>query len=163
VRITPVAGDVPPLRPREELRMAREIFVNLPVSDLARAVAFFSALGFAFDKRFTDEKATAMVVGEGSYVMFLHEPFFKTFTDVGLADAARATETIIALSADSRDEVDDIVTKALALGATRVRAPNDLGFMYDHGFRDLDGHVWEFVWMDPSAEPRPQPGANPRG
>ena len=133
--------------------MSRQIFVNLPVADLARTTSFFTALGFEFDPRFTDEDATSMVAGDGIYVLFLTRPSFESFTDVDLSDATKATEVIVALSAKSRDEVDDLVAKAQALGATAVREPEDHSYMYSHGFRDLDGHIWEFVWMDPHTGP----------
>jgi predicted lactoylglutathione lyase len=133
--------------------MSRQIFVNLPVADLARTTSFFTALGFEFDPRFTDEEATSMVAGDGIYILFLTRPSFESFTDVDLSDATRATEVIVALSAKSRDEVDDLVAKAQALGATAVRDPDDHGYVYSHGFRDLDGHIWEFVWLDPQTGP----------
>lgn len=141
--------------------MAREMFVNLAVEDLARTAAFFDALGFAFDRRFTDDDAAAMIVGEGRYVMFLRRPFFETFTDVRVADASKTTEVLVALSAESRDEVDDLVTKATALGAVEAREHEDRDFMYSRSFHDLDGHVWEFVWMHPDAEPLAEPAADP--
>jgi hypothetical protein len=133
--------------------MSRQIFVNLPVADLARTTAFFAALGFEFDPRFTDADATSMVAGDGIYILFLTRPSFESFTDVALSDATKTTEVIVALSAKSRDEVDDLVAKAQALGATAVREPDDHSVVYSHGFRDLDGHIWEFVWMDPQTGP----------
>jgi predicted lactoylglutathione lyase len=133
--------------------MSRQIFVNLPVADLARTTSFFTALGFEFDPRFTDEDATSMAAGDGISILFLTRPSFESFTDVAVSDATKATEVIVALSAKSRDEVDDLVAKAQALGATTVRDPDDLSYLYSHGFRDLDGHIWEFVWMDPQTGP----------
>ncbi|MGH7267828.1 MAG: VOC family protein [Candidatus Rokuibacteriota bacterium] len=126
------------------------MFVNLPVKDLARSVEFFKRLGYAFDPRFTDENATCMVVGEHIFVMLLVEPFFKTFTPKPIADAKKSTEALVALSATSREDVNRIVEAALAAGARRYREPEDRGFMYQWGFEDLDGHIWEHLWIDPA-------------
>jgi hypothetical protein len=133
--------------------MSRQIFVNLPVRELQRSIDFFTRLGFTFDSRFTDEKATCMIVGENSYVMLLVEKFFQTFTPKPVADASRATEVLVCLSCESRAEVEKLVALAAEAGATTPRAAQDHGFMFQHGFHDLDGHVWELVWMDPSASP----------
>jgi len=130
--------------------MARQIFVNLPVKDLRRAVNFFTALGYCFNSQFTDENATCMIVSDDIYVMLLVEPFFKTFTPNAICDATKSTEAIICLSCDSRAEVDALVQQARAAGATTPRAPQDHGFMYQHGYQDLDGHLWELVYMHPS-------------
>ena len=131
--------------------MATKMFVNLPVKDLARSIDFFGRLGFRFDPRFTDEKATCMIVGDDSYVMLLTGGFFETFTPKPLADARRVTEAIVAVSFDSRAEVDRVFDAALALGARQARAPEDHGFMYGQAFEDLDGHLWEPFWMDPAS------------
>lgn len=131
--------------------MATQIFVNLPVKELKRSVEFFTRLGYAFDPNFTDENATCMIVGENIYVMLLVESFFKTFTRKELCDATRSTEAIVCLSADSRAKVDELVAKAVAAGATTPMDSKDYGFMYQHGFQDLDGHLWELVYMEPSA------------
>jgi predicted lactoylglutathione lyase len=130
--------------------MATKIFVNLPVKDLKRSVTFFTALGYKFNAQFTDENATCMVVSEDIYVMLLVEPFFKTFTNKEIADAHKTVETLVCFSADSREEVDAMVSKAVAAGATVPRAAQDHGFMYAHGIEDLDGHIWEWTYMDPS-------------
>lgn len=135
--------------------MATQIYVNLPVRDLKRSVAFFSALGYRFDPRFTDENATCMIVGENIFVMLLVESFFKTFTKKALCDATRSTEVLVCLSCDRRAQVDELVSKALAAGGTTPTEPQDHGFMYQHGFQDLDGHLWELVYMEPAAESRP--------
>jgi predicted lactoylglutathione lyase len=132
--------------------MARKIFVNLPVRDLERSKAFFSALGFSFNPQFTNEQGACMVISEDIYAMLLVEPFFQTFTKKPVSDG-RSTEVLVCLSCDSRDEVDALVRKAVAAGATTPNAPQDHGFMYGHGFEDLDGHGWELMWMDPSAAP----------
>ncbi|WBY03304.1 VOC family protein [Ramlibacter tataouinensis] len=134
--------------------MARQIFVNLPIRDMARSRTFFDALGFGFNLQFTNEQGACMVIADGSsYAMLLVEPFFQGFTKKPVADARKSTEVLIALSCDSREEVDDMVRKALAAGGTAPNAPQDHGFMYQHGFEDLDGHVWEVFWMDAKAAP----------
>lgn len=127
--------------------MPRQIFVNLPVKDLERSKAFFAALGFTFNPDFTDEKAASMVVSDGIYVMLLTQDFFKTFTKKPVADATKSTEVLVCLSCDSRAEVDELVARALAAGGKAPSAPQDHGFMYQHGFDDLDGHGWELVHM----------------
>jgi predicted lactoylglutathione lyase len=131
--------------------MSRMIFVNLPVKNLPKSVEFFTALGFEFNPQFTDEKATCMVISEQACVMLLVEPFFRTFIDKEIADAVTHTETIVSLSAESRAEVDDVFERAVAAGARPVKDPQDEGFMYSRTFQDLDGHLWDLVWMDPSA------------
>lgn len=133
--------------------MARQIYVNLPVKDLDRSVAFFTRLGFSFNPQFTDKNATCMVIGADSFVMLLVEDFFKTFSSKPLADARQMTEVLLALSCDSRQQVDEMVRQALAAGGTAPRAAQDHGFMYQHGFDDLDGHAWEVMYMDVSAMP----------
>ena len=133
--------------------LARKIFVNLAVKDMERSQAFFRALGFSFNPQFTNEQGACMVISEDIYAMLLVEPFFQTFTKKPVADARKSTEVLVCLSCDSREEVDALVKKALAAGGTAPNAPQDHGFMYGHGFEDLDGHVWELVWMDPSAVP----------
>jgi predicted lactoylglutathione lyase len=130
---------------------SRKIFVNLAVKDLDRAVEFFKKLDFTFDPRFTDETATCMVVSDDAYVMLLVEDRFKDFTKKELADPARQTEAIMALSAESRQQVDELADKALAEGATPANDPMDMDFMYGRSFHDPDGHLWELIWMDPSA------------
>lgn len=130
--------------------MGRKVFINLPVADLDKSVAFFTALGFEFDPQFTDENATCMIIGEDSFAMLLVKPFFSTFTTKAIADTATTAEVILAVSADSRAEVDDLTAKAFAAGAAKYNDPQDMGFMYSTSFQDLDGHLWEIMWMDPS-------------
>jgi uncharacterized protein len=130
--------------------MATNIFINLPVKSLATSVTFFEALGYTFNKQFTDENATCLVISENIYAMLLVEPFFQTFTDKEIVDATRQTEVLIALSADSREDVDTLVDKALAAGATYRNGPQDHGFMYSRSFQDPDGHNWEILFMEPS-------------
>lgn len=131
--------------------MSRLTFVNLPVHDLGRSVGFFSALGFEFDTRFSDGRATCMVLGDHTFVMLMVRPFFARFTGKPVADAEVSTEAIIGLSAVSRAEVDLLVDRALALGGGFANEPSDQGFMYGRSFFDPDGHAWEVMWMDPAA------------
>lgn len=133
--------------------MSRQIFVNLPVKDLERTKAFFGRLGFGFNPQFTNESGACMVIADGIYAMLLAEPFFQTFTKKPVADASKSTEVLVCLSCESRAEVDELVRKALAAGGKAPNAPQDHGFMYGHGFEDLDGHIWELVYMDPHAAP----------
>jgi predicted lactoylglutathione lyase len=134
--------------------MATQIFVNLPVRDLGKSVEFYTKLGYSFDARFTDEKATCMIVGENIFVMLLVESFFKTFTKKAICDATKSTEVLVCLSCDSRAEVDGLVKKAVASGGTTPTAAQDHGFMYQHGYQDLDGHLWELVYMEPAEKGR---------
>lgn len=130
---------------------SRMIFVNLPVRDLKKSTEFFKALGFEFNMQFTDENATCMVISDKAFAMLLTEPFFKTFTRRQQCDTSTHTEGMIALSCESRAEVDELVKKAIAAGGTHAMEPMDQGFMYGWSFYDLDGHHWEVVWMDPAA------------
>jgi predicted lactoylglutathione lyase len=131
--------------------MSRMLIPNLAVEDLDRAVAFFTELGFTFDQRFTDDTATAMVVNEQASVMLLTKSKFAEFTTRELADPTKQTEAIVALSADSREDVDAFADKALAAGGSPAKEPMDMGFMYGRSFHDPDGHHWEIFWMDPAA------------
>ena len=130
--------------------MSRMIFVTLPVRDLPASVDFFTRLGFEFNQEFSDELATCMVLSDHACVMLLVRPFFATFTRKHVADAS-TTEAILAVSAESREEVDALVDKALSLGGTTANEPSDQGYMYGRSFHDLDGHAWEVMWMDPHA------------
>jgi uncharacterized protein len=133
--------------------MSRKIFVNLPIKNMERSQAFFKSLGFSFNPQFTNEQGACMVVSDDIFVMLLVEPFFQTFTKKPIADATKATEVLMCLSAESRAEVDELVKKAVAAGGTSPNPPQDHGFMYGHGFTDLDGHIWELAYMDPAAVP----------
>ena len=128
----------------------RKIFVNMPVRDLKKSMDFFASLGFTFNPQFTDEKAACMVFSDDGYAMLLSVPFFQTFTKREACDTSRATEALFALSCSSREEVDDMVRKAIAGGGAHAMPAQDHGFMYGHSFYDLDGHHWEVLWMDPS-------------
>jgi predicted lactoylglutathione lyase len=139
--------------------MATKIFVNLPVKDLNKSIEFFTSLGYSFNPQFTNENATCMIISEDIYVMLLVEEFFKGFTKKEIADTTKSAEAIICLSSASREAVDELVSKAVAAGATTPNEAQDQGFMYGHGFQDLDGHLWETMYMDPSAINQEQPGA----
>ena len=130
---------------------ADKIFVNLPVKDLNQSVDFFSEIGFEFNPQFTDENATCMVISEHIFVMLLVEDFFQTFTKKEIANATKSTEVIVSLSAESKEEVNEIVNKAREAGAEVSGEPMDHGFMYQWGFQDIDGHLWEVIYMDESA------------
>jgi len=131
--------------------MSTQIFVNLPVKDLDKSVKFFSKLGYKFDPQFTDGNATCMIISEDIFVMLLVEKFFRTFTKKEICDSSKSTETILCLSADSREEVDEMINKAVEAGASTPNEKQDQGFMYGHGFQDLDGHLWEVMFMDINA------------
>ena len=133
--------------------MFRQIFVNLPIQDMARSQAFFKALGLTFNPRFTNEQGACLEIGENFYAMLLVKPFFQGFVQKPISDAHQSTQVILALSVDSRAEVDEVMRKAVAAGATRSPEPKDYGFMVQDGFADLDGHQWEVFWMDESAAP----------
>lgn len=130
---------------------SRKIFVNLAVEDLKRSVGFFTELGFTFDERFTDDKATCMIVSDEAFVMLLERDRFKDFTSKELSDPATTTEAILAFSTESRDEVDALHERAIASGGKPANDPQDHGFMYSQSFQDPDGHLWEVMWMDPKA------------
>ncbi len=131
--------------------MTTKIFVNLAVKDLDRSKAFFAKLGYKFNPQFTDATAASMVISEDIYAMLLTEAKFKEFTRKEIADASKTTEVLTCLSEDSRAKVDGIVDIALKSGATEAGEPMDHGFMYSRSFNDLDGHIWEYLWMDPAA------------
>ena len=139
--------------------MAMQTFVNLPVKDLTKATEFFTAIGFSFDPLFTDENATRMIISEDASVMLVVEPFFKSFIEPQeIADTSRSREVLVGLSAESREQVDDLADKAIAAGGEALGEPEDEGFMYMRGFRDLDGHQWSFIHMDMSAIPVDEEG-----
>src|SRR5690606_27031151 len=133
--------------------MATKVFINLSVKNLEKSMEFFKNLGFSFNIQFTDEKAACMVISDNIFAMLLTEDFFQTFTKKELCDAKKATEVLVALDTNSKEEVQDIVAKAKSLGATIYAEPGDHGWMYQHSFADLDGHQWEFAYMDESQLP----------
>ncbi len=132
--------------------MKTKIFINLPVKDLNKSIEFFGKLGFSFNPQFTDDNASCMVISDEIFVMLLVEKFFKTFTTKEICDATKTTEVLVALSVESRLEVDEMSAKALASGATTPMPAQDHGWMYQKSFQDLDGHVWEIIYMDPAAQ-----------
>jgi predicted lactoylglutathione lyase len=131
--------------------MASKIFVNLPVKNLATTVEFFTQLGFCFNQQFTDDTATCMVVTDDIFVMLLTEAKFKTFTPKEICDTAKYSEVLVCLALESRAQVEAMVRQAVAAGGATYNEPQDHGFMYGHGFQDLDGHIWELIYMDPGA------------
>ncbi|HVQ08846.1 MAG TPA: VOC family protein [Allosphingosinicella sp.] len=131
--------------------MSKMIFVNLPVADLGAAKAFYEAIGAVNNPQFTDETAACMVFSETIHVMLLTHDKFAQFTPKRIADAHATSEVLICISADSREAVDDITDKALAAGGREPRERQDYGFMYSRSFEDLDGHIWEPMFMDMEA------------
>jgi predicted lactoylglutathione lyase len=131
--------------------MATKIFVNLPVKDLKKSMAFYAAVGMKNNPQFTDETGACMVISDDIYVMLLTHEKFKQFTPKPISDATKSTEVLVCLSCDSRDDVNDQVSKAIAAGGSAYADPKDYGFMFQHGFQDPDGHIWELIWMDPKA------------
>ena len=130
----------------------RAIFVNLPVTDLDRAKGFYTGLGFGLDEQFSDDNAASVVVSEQITVMLLTRERFADFVPGGTVGDPSAPATVLnALSVDSREEADDLLSRALAHGGKPWQPTNDMGFMYGTSFTDPDGHVWEAVWMDPTA------------
>ncbi len=131
--------------------MSRLLFLNLPVADLPASRTFFDRLGFDFDERFCDDQAACMVVSDQAYVMLLQRDRFADFVTKPVADASEATALTVAVSADDREAVDAFADAALAAGAGAAKDPQNYGFMYQRSFHDLDGHLWEVMWMDPVA------------
>ncbi|MGV2895350.1 VOC family protein [Achromobacter sp. AGC78] len=133
--------------------MHKQIFVNIAIGDMQKSQDFFKKLGFTFNPDFTNEQGACMVISDDIYAMLLTRDFFQGFTGKPLVNAKEATEVLICLSCESRAEVDDLVARARAAGGTVPREPQDHGFMYAHGFEDLDGHIWELVHMAPGEVP----------
>ncbi|MCW2682504.1 MAG: putative glyoxalase/bleomycin resistance protein/dioxygenase [Blastococcus sp.] len=129
----------------------RMIFVNLPVTDLDRSKAFYAGLGFGFNEQFSDDRTASVVISEQIVVMLLTRDRFADFLPGAMGDPSRATSVINALSAESREEADEMLARALASGGKPWQPAQDHGFMYGTSFTDPDGHVWETVWMDPTA------------
>ena len=135
--------------------MTSKVFINLPVKDLERSMNFFKALGYSFNPQFTDDKAACLVINDGSiYAMLLTEPFFQTFTKKEISDASKTTEVLIAIDVESREAVDETVKKAVEMGGSTYRDPDDHGWMYSHSFADLDGHQWEIMYADETQLPQ---------
>ncbi len=131
--------------------MSKLIFVNLPVSDLQRSIAFYEAIGAEKNAMFSDDTAACMVFSETIHVMLLTHDKFRQFTPKRIADSHETSEVLICISAASRAEVDEITGNALAAGGREPREPQDYGFMYGRSFEDLDGHIWEPMFMDLAA------------
>lgn len=131
--------------------MNTQIFINLPVADLPRSLAFFKALGFPHNPQFTDDSAACIDINEHIHVMALTHPKFSEFTPKPICDTSKSIEVLNCLSCESRDEVEDLVRKAMAAGGSIYAEPKDYGFMYQHSFADPDGHCWELFHMTPGA------------
>jgi uncharacterized protein len=131
--------------------MPKLIFVNLPVADLAAATAFYEAVGAVNNPQFTDDTAACMVFSETIHVMLLTHDKFRQFTPKRIADAHATSEVLIAISADSREAVDDMTERAIAGGGREARPAEDHGWMYGRSYEDPDGHIWEPTWMDAEA------------
>ena len=143
--------------------MAKMIFVNLPVADVAKATAFYAALGFTQNPMFSNEQASAMEWSEAISVMLLDRGFYATFTDKRIIDAKAESGVLIALSRDSRAEVDAITEAAIAAGGRETREKQDMGFMYGRAFEDPDGHTWEPMFMDMEAAAQAMGQPEPAG
>ena len=133
--------------------MSHSIYINLPIADLAKSKAFYTALGFTLNPKFSNAAAACIVVSEQIYIMLLTQPFFAGFTNRPIADTQAAVGVINSLSFNSRAEVESFIAKAHAAGAVSPMPPKDYGFMYQHGFQDPDGHVWEAFYMNEAEFP----------
>ena len=122
--------------------MSKQVFINLPVADLPKSIAFFKALGFSYNPQFSDDSGACIIVSETIYVMLATHTRFRAFTPKAVCDTSKAVEVLLNLKCESRDEVDNLVAKALAAGGSTYDKPEDLGFMYSHSFVDPDGHGW---------------------
>jgi uncharacterized protein len=131
----------------------KEMFINLPVKDLKKSMAFFKALGFSFNPQFTDDNAACLVIGNNLFAMLLTETYFKSFIKKSIADSAKTTEVLIAVSVENRAKVDEIADKALKSGGLPSTDTQDHGWMYTRNFQDPDGHIWEFLYADLSQFP----------
>jgi uncharacterized protein len=134
--------------------MSTQIYVNLPVKDLQKSIAFFTKLGFTFNPQFTDANATCMIIGENIFVMLLVEKFFQTFTKKNICDTTKSTEVLVCISRESRADVDEMVKNAVAAGGTIPRPAQDHSFGYGHAFEDIDGHIWELAYMASAVDAR---------
>ena len=134
--------------------METKIFLNLPVKDLNRSIAFFTQLGFSFNPKFTDDKATCLIIGENINAMLLVEEFYKTFTNKQICNAATTSEVLISISIETREKVDEMIEKAVKAGGSEYMETRDYGWMYQRVFLDIDGHHWEVFYMDESQIPQ---------
>jgi uncharacterized protein len=133
--------------------MATKVFINLPVKDLEKSMSFFSNLGYQFDDHITDELAACLIISDNIFVMLLQEEYFKTFTKKYVGDNRTFSEVLISLDAESKQAIQDIITKARQLGAHIYAEPEDHGWMYQHSLADLDGHLWEYIYVDKNSIP----------
>jgi predicted lactoylglutathione lyase len=133
--------------------MTTKTFINLPVKDLAKTTEFFTRLGFSFDRGAPDQRTRRMIISEDASAMLHVEPFFREFTASDIADTATSREVVVGLSTETREQVDDLVDKAVAAGGRSLGEAVDQGFMYMRAFRDLDGHQWSFLYVDMTAIP----------
>ena len=131
--------------------MSKQIFVNLPVADLPKSIAFFEALGFSRNPQFGDDSGACIVVSDTIFVMLATHARFRDFTPKAICDTSKAVEVLLNLHCESRDEVDGLVAKAFAAGGSTYDEPEDLGFRYSHSFVDPDGHGWGPFYMDMAA------------
>jgi uncharacterized protein len=131
--------------------ISKKIFINLPVKDLNKSTNFFKDLGFEFNPQFSDENTSSMIISDNIFALLMVEERFKEFSKKEIADTTSSAEAIFCLSAESREQVDEFVNKALAADGKSYSDPQDHGFMYGWGIHDLDGHIWEIVYMDESA------------
>ncbi len=131
--------------------MVTQVFINLPINSTKKSNSFFEQLGFKFNPLFSNDVATCLVINEHASVMLLEHVHFKKFTKKEIANAHQTTEVLLAITKNSKNEVDNFVVKAISLGATEASETQDEGFMYSRAISDLDGHIWEIGWMDMDA------------
>lgn len=131
--------------------MSTQIFINLPVADLPKSMAFFKALGFSHNPHFTDDNGACIIISDTIFVMLLTHARFRDFTPKDVCDTNKAAEVLLTLSCESREQVNDLVAKAIAAGGSTQDEPEDYGFMYTHSFVDPDGHGWGLVHMSARA------------
>jgi len=128
--------------------MTTKIFVNLPVKDIVKTKQFFTKLGFTFNDQFTNESAVCMIINPDSYVMLLTYPRFQEFTKKEIADTEKTCQVLVAISAERKENVDNLFEKAIKAGGKEARETQDYGFMYGRSFEDINGHIWEAIWVD---------------
>lgn len=128
--------------------MINKVFINLPVKDLDKSMAFFKAIGFSFNPQFTDKTAACMVINDNIYAMLLTHNKVKEFTNKPIADAHKTLEVLTALAVESKTKVNELADRAIKAGGTEAYSPKDYGFMFARSFEDPDGHIWEVFWMD---------------
>jgi predicted lactoylglutathione lyase len=143
-------GTTHPHHRRQGATMNKQIIINLPVQDLDKSKAFFASLGFTFDPQMSGEHAAMLIIAQDTiHVMLTTEAFFQSLIDKPLMRARQANELVLCLTCESREELDSLIARASAAGARIPHPPEDHGFMYDQGFEDLDGHLWNLVWTAP--------------